>query len=67
MAKREFDKDAPFQSIRGTSYITGLSMGFIRAGCKSGEIPHVMCGKEYRINVPRFMEQLEAQSVRGVD
>ena len=66
MARRDFNEDATFQSIRGTAYITGLSMGFIRAGCKTGTIPHIMCGSEYRINMPLFIRQLEAQSLRGV-
>ena len=66
MARREFDPQAPYQSIRGTARITGLSQIFIRSGCKAGTIPHVMCGSEYRINVPLFMEQLNAQAASSI-
>lgn len=69
MPKRIFDRDAPFQSIRNTAAITGLSMCSIRAGLKAGEIPHVMCGKEYRVNIPLFLQQLETEamaSLKGV-
>lgn len=69
MPKRTFDRDAPYQSIRGAAEITGLSMGSIRAGCKAGKIPFVMCGQEYRISMPLFLKQLEAEataSLKGV-
>lgn len=65
MGKRNNDETAVFQSIRGTAYITGLSVGYIRAGCKAGEVPHIMVGQEYRINLPLFLKQLETQSIRG--
>lgn len=63
MPRRTFDREAPFQSIRGASEITGLAQGYIRAGCKSGTIPHVMCGQEYRVNVPLFLRQLNGESL----
>ncbi len=62
MTKRTFDRAATFQSIRNTAEITGLAQGFVRAGCKNGTIPHILCGKEYRVNVPLFLEQLQAES-----
>ena len=62
MPKRTFDPTAPYQSIRNTSYITGHSQNAIRTGCKNGEIPHVMVGKEYRVNVPLFLELLDEKS-----
>jgi len=37
-------------------------MGSIRAGCRSGKIPFVMCGSEYRISMPLFLQQLEAEA-----
>lgn len=68
MPKRTSDRNAPFQSIRGTAEITGLAAGSIRAGCRAGKIPHIMQGKEYRVNVPLFLHQLDvasAASLRG--
>lgn len=62
MPKRRFDREAPFQSINGAAYLTGLSAGYIRSGCKANQIPHLMCGGEYRINMPLWLEQLRIQS-----
>lgn len=66
MPRRSHSLDAPFQSIAGASRVTGLSQGYIRAGCKAGAIPHVRVGSEYRINVPLLLEALEAASMANV-
>ena len=58
----KIDKDAKFQSIRGACEITGLSQKYLRDGCRSGEIPSIMVGSDYRINMPLFLEQLDAAS-----
>lgn len=68
MSKRTLDRTAPFQSIRNAAELTGLSAGSIRAGCRAGTVPHIMQGKEYRVNVPLFLQQLDmasAASLRG--
>ena len=65
MPKRTFDRAAPFQRINNTAYLTGLSAGYVRAGCKNGTIPHIMCGQEYRINVPLFLDILQKESMKG--
>lgn len=62
MPTRKFEPDAPYQSLRGACRITGLSVGFLREGCKTGVIPHIMCGKEFRVNVPLLLKQLEEES-----
>lgn len=51
---------APFQRIPAACRITGLSQSYIRAGCKAGTIPHVMCGKQYMVNVPALLRSLGA-------
>ena len=66
MATRKFNKEAPFQSLRGASYLTGLSIGFLREGCKANAIPHIMAGKEYRVNMPLLWQQLNAQAANSV-
>ena len=66
MSKRKTSLDAPYQSIAGASRLTGLSQGFIRAGCKTGTIPHIMCGGEYRICVPLWLKTLEAESAANM-
>lgn len=60
--RKKADRDAIFQSIRGAAEITGLSTKFIRNGCQSGNIPHIMVGNDYRINVPLFIAQLDSES-----
>ena len=62
MPKRNTDLNAPYQSIKNTSFLTGLSQGYIRNGCKTGTIPHIMIGTEYRINVPALLAQLNDTS-----
>lgn len=62
MPRTKTDRNAPFQSIRETCAITGLSQLFIRNGCKAGTIPHIKVGNDYRVNIPLFREQLDQQS-----
>lgn len=62
MARRIIDREAPFQTITGAAYLTGLSAGFIRAGCKQGQIPHIHVGTDYRVNMPLWRQQLDQQS-----
>ena len=64
--KRKFDPDAPYQSISGASIITGLARGYIRDGCKSGKIPHLMVGGEYRVCMSLFLQQLEAEAAANM-
>lgn len=62
MPKRTFNKEAPLQSLSGASYLTGLSVGFLRQGCKDGTIPCVMAGREYRVHVPALLAMLEKEA-----
>lgn len=55
-------KDKPYQNIRETCNSTGLSQRFLREGCKSGQIPHVMSGNVYMINVPLMLKKLDVIS-----
>jgi excisionase family DNA binding protein len=61
----KIDKDAKFQSIRGACEITGLSQKYLREGCRNGEIPFILVGSDYRINMPLFLEQLDTASGAG--
>ena len=65
MSKRKLDLEAPFQTISGAARITGLAQCYIREGCKQKTIPHIRCGQEYRINMPLWMEQLNAESTKA--
>ena len=51
-------KNTPFLKIEDAATVTGLSQYFLRAGCKSGTIPHIRSGRVYLINVPALLEQL---------
>ena len=64
MNPRMVDASVPFQTIRNTARLTGLSAYYLRAGCKDGSVPHIMVGSEYRINVPQLLDKLNAESTR---
>ena len=51
-----------FQSIPEACRTTGLSMYFLRMGCRAGTIPHIMCGKVYKIDMEELFKQLTAES-----
>lgn len=57
----------PFQKIAEACKTTGLSMYFLRQGCKNGTIPHVMSGTTYMVNVPALLRQLGADGGEVVD
>ncbi len=52
----------PFQRLTEASQSTGLSVNYLRSGCKDGSIPHVKSGKVYLVNVPALLEKLDKQS-----
>lgn len=62
---KTLNPDAPFQSPRNTANLTGLSLKFILNGCKTGTIPHIRVGTDYRVNVPLLLEKLNRESVGG--
>lgn len=49
----------PFQKIPQACKTTGLSMYYLRKGCKDGTIPHIKSGTVYLINVPALIRKLE--------
>ena len=62
MRKKVIDPAAIFQPIRGASEITGLSQKYIREGCRSGTIPCLKVGSDYRVNMPLWRELLDRAS-----
>ncbi len=52
----------PFQKIPDAVRTTGLSSYYLRAGCRSGTVPHIRSGNTYYINVPALLRQLGAES-----
>lgn len=61
------DKNAPFQSINDTAYLTGISRASIRKGCKAGAIPHIRAGSKYLVNVPKYLDLLDRASVEHMN
>lgn len=59
MIKWDFSQQGPpFQKIPDACKTTGLSMYYLRNGCKDGTVPHVMSGSTYMINIPALLEKL---------
>lgn len=52
--------DKPFQKFQEACKTTGLSMYYLRQGCKAGTIPHIRSGSTYYINVVALLKQLGA-------
>lgn len=50
----------PFMKIKDAARVTGLSMYYLRNGCKDGSVPHVKSGTVYLVNMPRLLEKLDA-------
>ena len=50
----------PFMKIKDAARVTGLSMYYLRNGCKDGSVPHVKSGTVYLVNIPRLLEKLDA-------
>ena len=52
----------PFQKIPDACRTTGLSMFFLRNGCRDGSVPHIKSGNTYFINVPALLRKLDAET-----
>lgn len=48
----------PFQRIAQACKTTGLSMFYLRKGCKDGTVPHIKSGTTYFVNVPALLRKL---------
>lgn len=63
MRPKEFNPEAPYQTPRAAAYLTGLSLWYIREGCKAGAIPHIRVGRDYRIDMEGFREMLKRERI----
>ncbi len=61
MNKNQHTENAPFCSIREASMRTGLSIGYLRTGCQTGNVPHIKVGKNYLVNIPALLKKLNAE------
>ena len=48
----------PYQSIAAACRSTGLSQHYLRQGCRTGTVPHVMAGTKYLVDVPALLASL---------
>ena len=61
MTKRVYVPAQRYQTIEHACKTTGLSMYYLRKGCKAGTVPHVKNGRIYMIDVPALYEALERE------
>lgn len=57
--------ETPFQKFPQACKATGLSMYFLRKGCKDGTVPHIKSGSTYYVNVPALLRQLGVEDDRN--
>jgi hypothetical protein len=67
MGKRIIDKSAPYQGLRTAAALSGLSVQYLREGCRAGKIAHIMAGREYRIYMPALLDVLKDEAMRSVN
>ena len=60
--KKQTDRvpDTPFMNVKDAARATGLSEYYLRKELAKGTIPHIMCGRFIKINVPALLRQLGA-------
>ena len=51
-------EEKPFMSIAEAARNTGLSARYLREACKAGLIPHIMCGRCFKVNMVAFRASL---------
>ena len=51
-----------YMTIRQTSIETGLAAGTLRTRLKYNKLPCFYAGSRYYVNVPMFMQMLDAES-----
>lgn len=56
----------PLQKLVDAARTTGLSVRFLRNGCKAGIVPHIKSGRVYYVNVPALLAQLGAGEAQGI-
>lgn len=57
--------EPPFQRISDACRTTGLSMHYLRKGCRDGSVPHVLSGNTFYVNVPALLRKLGATPPEG--
>ena len=63
--KKEANLDAEYLTPRHACAVTGLSVGYIRSGCRQGRIPHLVCGQTFLVHMPSFRRMLSDAAQEG--
>lgn len=58
----ELDKSARFQPIRAAAKMMGFDWQLVYALCKSGDIPCIRMGRDYRVDMEAWGKKLTEQS-----
>ena len=56
-----------FVSIKTAAQLTGLSQYYVRNGCRTGSIPHIMSGNRYKVDLLRFERQIDELNQEGAE
>ena len=59
-AKAKSVPDTPFMSVQDAARTVGLSEYYLRQELAKGNIPHIMCGRCIKINIPALLRQMDA-------
>ncbi len=57
--------DTPYKTIKEVVALSGFSEHYIRDGIKAGKIPHIKCGKAFKIPYALFMERMEREALQN--
>ena len=59
-------ESTPFMKIKDASRVTGLSMYYLRNGCKVCTVTCIKSGMLYLVNVHRLLEKLDTADIEVV-
>lgn len=65
MEQRSGNSIPRMRTIKEVSQETGVSYDALRKMCLRQEIPHIRCGKKFLINLDRFIDYLNGETVSG--
>ena len=57
------DPNARYQPLNSAARMSVLSRAFILKGCKSGEVPHIKVGSDFRVDYPAWMAKMSREVV----
>ena len=61
MSRTQHTTGTLFLKIKEACAATGLSMYYLRKGCREGTVPHVKSGPVYYINIEKLKQMEESK------